>query len=135
VVREDYNKTEQSFCEIKKELPYCKYMKKDSVDSLDSSLSVLNEYQKNRIKQKIKKENTLYGVNKLRPASSLPLNNKRTESRKTTLPARLKNVKENLNNEERKKYIEIFNKINYSNKPAVCKSDLSLSEKVRLLYK
>jgi hypothetical protein len=132
VVREDYSQL--SFGQAPK-VPYCIYTKKDSIDSLDSSLSVLNEYQKDRIKRKIRKENTLYGVSLDMPKNSVAQLNKRPIGRKTTLPASLQNVKANLNNDERRKYNQMFNKINFSNKPSVCKSDLTLNEKVRLLYK
>jgi hypothetical protein len=108
-------------------------MKKDSIDSLDSSLTGLNDYQKNRIKNKIKNENNFFGkldndLNKLE-------NKKPINLKKTNLPIHLRNTKETLNNEERKKYNEMFNRVNFSNKPSVSKSDLTIGEKVRLLYK
>jgi hypothetical protein len=141
IITEDYKSISRDTNISDYEEPYVKYMRKDSIDSMDSSLSELNDYQRNRIKNKICNENTLIGqrrhMNKDNDTGLTSSVNKKMNInlKKCVLPASLKNMKENLNNEERKKYNELFNKINFSNKPSVRKGSLSLSEKVRLLYK
>jgi hypothetical protein len=114
---------------------------------MDSSISVLNEYQKVRLKTKIKKENSFFAAHSLlrrmkkpdtiQPVSSSVVVKKSSAKGFNKLPQNIKNDKANLNNDDRKRYIEMFNKINFSRttKMSKSKSSFHVNDKIKLLYK